>query len=293
MQIYDGAVLFVDILGISALTTSKKPLVNRHDFDALNGKTGHVESNQLFCANMLSQFRKNLNGCKMPDLRIAQLSDCAFLWSSEVDLVVLAAQKLFMENAETGIFARGGMTYGQIIEPDKTDISLGRFVCGEAVTKAAKLEGTGKGSRVFIDRKIGGRQFCDVSPRAFEGLPNPSDYRVVDEFLWFSCPKCLETPSGKANRLTTLLGLIGRFRYAPSFRWNAGSAPGRVHLGATIERLSVATRELAREMDIEEPHFALQTSEIFQDLYHGDQHSVESHNTFGNRVSNWLKQHAR
>lgn len=59
------------------------------------------------------------------------------------------------------------MTFGQIIEPEKTRKSLGHFICGNAVTRAAKLESVGKGARIFIDREIGGRQIEGVSPKAF------------------------------------------------------------------------------------------------------------------------------
>ena len=59
MREYDGAVLFVDILGISALTMSSAPIVIEQDFKALNLRKGKAGGNQLFCARLLSVFRKN------------------------------------------------------------------------------------------------------------------------------------------------------------------------------------------------------------------------------------------
>lgn len=188
MREYDGAVLFVDILGISALTTSSAPIVIEQDFKALAPRAKKTGGNQLFCARLLSVFRKNLLQCQTKGLNIAQLSNCAFLWAEDVSLVVKAAKVLFEKNSETGVFARGGMTFGQIIEPEKTNRSLGQFICGNAVTRAAQLEGSGKGSRIFIDREIGGCQIQGISPNAFEALANPADYRMIDEFTWFSCP---------------------------------------------------------------------------------------------------------
>lgn len=290
MNEYDGAVLFVDILGISALTTSEKPMVDARDFMGQVLSSPDASVNQQFCARLLSIFRKNLHDCVAKDLKIAQLSDCAFLWSRKESLVVQAAQNLFCKNAETGILARGGMTFGQIIEPEKTRKSLGHFICGNAVTRAAKLESVGKGARIFIDREIGGRQIEGVSPKAFEGLPNPSDYSMIDEFLWFSCPKSFSDGSEKVNRLEGLVKLLVRFMSSPSFRWNAASAPGRVHLGATIERLCKVTSELCIEVGVDAPHFAMQTSELFQEMYVGDQHSEQAYAQNLSKVDRWLHQ---
>lgn len=67
---------------------------------------------------------------------------------------------------------------------------------------------------------------------------------MIDEFLWFSCPKSFSDGSEKVNRLEGLVKLLVRFMIPPSFRWNAASAPGRVHLGATIERLCKVTSQV-------------------------------------------------
>lgn len=290
MKEYDGAVLFVDILGISALTTTENPLVSAQDFKALNSKSKQVGGNQLFCASLLSKFRKNLHECKTEGLSIAQLSDCAFLCSRDESLVVHAAHKLFLKNTKTGILARGGMTFGQIIEPEKIRKSLGYFICGNAVTRAARLEGTGKGARVFIDREIGGRRIQGVSPEAFAGMPNPSDYRIIDEFLWFSCPREFSDHSEKLIRLKELVSLLMCFKSSPCFRWNAASSHGRIHLGATIERLSEAAKKLCGEAHVQLPHFALQSSEIFQELYEDEQYSEQAHTKNLIKLERWANQ---
>lgn len=290
MKEYTGAVLFVDILGISALTTSEKPLVTDQDFKALSSRPKKSGGNQLFCARLLSQFRSNLHECKVNDLKIAQLSDCAFLWSKNESLVVQAAQKIFHKNTNTGIFARGGMTFGQIIEPEKTRVSLGQFICGNAVTRAAQLETMGKGARVFIDREIGGRRIDGISSSAFEGMPNPSDYRIIDEFAWFSCPTDFSDHAEKIARLNELVGLLVRFKSCPSFRWNAASAHGRIHLGATIERLCKAAIELCEEIKVQPPQFAIQTSELFQEMYSDEQYSVEEHQKGMVKLKKWATQ---
>ena len=288
MKEYDGAVLFVDILGISALTTSKKPLVTAHDFDAL--KFQNAGGNQLFCASLLSKFRKNLHACNAKGLKVAQLSDCAFLWSKNESLVVQAAEKLFFENTRTGILARAGMTYGQIIEPIKTRKSLGHFICGNAVTRAAQLEGSGKGARVFIDREIGGRHIDGVSAQAFDGMANPSDYKVIDEFIWFSCPKELSDYSEKSDRINKLVSLLVSFKSSPKLRWNAASLHGRIHLSATIKRLCKAATDLCEEIDVQPPHFVIQTSELFQELYNDHQYSDQQHEKDLFKLKKWKAQ---
>ncbi len=290
MKEYTGAVLFVDILGISALTTSEKPLVTDQDFQALFTRPKKVGGNQLFCARLLSQFRSNLHECKMNDLKIAQLSDCAFLWSRNESLVVQAARKIFLKNTNTGILARGGMTFGQIIEPEKTRISLGQFICGNAVTRAAQLESMGKGARVFIDREIGGRRVDGISSSAFEGMPNSSDYRMIDEFLWFSCPAEFSDHAEKIARLKGLVSLLVGFKSCPSFRWNAASLHGRIHLGATIERLCKAVTELCEAVKVHLPHFAMQTSELFQEMYKDEQYSIQEHQRDIVKLQKWTSQ---
>lgn len=275
MKIYDGAVLFVDVLGIGELTTSKTPIVEQSDFKAFNFKEEELSSNQLFCAKLLALFRKNLLTCKNDDLNIAQLSDCAFLWSKNTDLLVEAAKNLFMKNTESGVFARAGMSYGQVIEPDKTKTSLGRFICGDGVTRAAQLERMGKGARIFTDCNIGGHKFQTIDSNAFYGRPNISNYQIIDEFDWFSCPYIGEKKSEKITRLERLVKLLFHFQHCPRLRWNAGSSLGRVYLGATIERLSDAVTSLCRDVDVPSPMFVMRKSHLYQTGYTDDQYKIE------------------
>lgn len=288
MRTYQAAVLFCDILGIGALTTSRAMEIEPRDFAAIHAKTGDAGNNQLFCANLLSKFRANLRSVQTDGLRVSQQSDCAFVWSETPDLVVEAAAKLFRLNTESGVFARGGLTYGEIIEPEHLNSSLGHFVCGEAATRAAQLEGTGKGSRIFIDRKIGGQQFTRIHPAAFEGLPDHRDYSVVDEFLWFSCPRIHETRILEIKRLQYILRLIASFRTAPKFRWNSSSSYGRIHLGATIERLSTEANRMCDSLAFDKPTAITQTSEIYQELYNDSQYDGVRHQSMERAITWWL-----
>lgn len=263
MQSFEGAVLFVDILGVSALTTSSLPLVALADFEALGRNGKGNTSNQVFCANLLSIFRSNLLSCKAKNLKIAQLSDCAFLWSSDIDCVVTTSKKLFTANSKSGILARGGMAYGQIVEPSKTNSSIGLFVCGEAATRAAQLEGSGKDARIFVDQDLPGQRFQSVRSDAFRGLTNISNFQILDEFLWFTTLPHYSTEKDQRSAALELAELVGIYRYSPKFRWNEASSEGKVHLGATIERLSMELRSLCEGLRIAPPEFLITTSELY------------------------------
>ena len=139
MQEYEGAVLYVDILGIAELTSGNSIETLASDFEAINARSDLSISNQTFCALLLSIFRKHLASVKREEVNVSQLSDCAFVWSKSPNLLLDAARSLMWKNLRSGVLCRAGMAYGQIIEPDKTNRSIGRFVCGDAVTRAAHL----------------------------------------------------------------------------------------------------------------------------------------------------------
>ena len=182
------------------------------------------------------------------------------------------------------------MTYGEIIEPMTTRAALGQFICGEAVTRAAKLEQRGKGSRIFIDLEIGGRHFSKISPRTFVNMTNAADFTIVDEFTWFSSFDHIENRQQKISRLSHIISLLGNFRHSPKFRWNAASLQGRVHLGATIERLSYAANALANDLNVEAPHFATTTSENYQNSYDPDQYCESRREVFIKNKSRWIRE---
>lgn len=265
MRTYEGAVLFVDILGIGALTTSPRPMIELADIEALGRRSTAQASNQTFCATLLTTFRKNLRACRQAGLKVAQLSDSAFLWSEDHNVVVEAATKLFWLNTRSGIFARGGMSFGEIVEPDKVATSIGEFICGNAATRAVTLERAGKGARIFVDTYLPGKLFNNIGPGAFVRLTNPSDFEVIDEFLWFLVPAkpklaARQTKRGQMNRMLEALGL---FRYSAMYRWNTGSVEGQIQVGATIERISLQARALAQNAGTIAPEFALTTRELY------------------------------
>lgn len=245
---YDGAVFFVDLLGMTALTNNRIDLVNE-DYECWLSQYGLEYTNQYLAASLLADFRKilvELND-QFDNVTVSQLSDCAFVWSKNItDIVVFSSQ--FMTKAiSSGLLCRGGLTYGEIIETNQNH-ELGRFIVGKAVTDAAKLEGIAKGSRVLIDIDFPHNlnQFdSDFASRTiplFAPFTNPLDYTEYDEFKWYLCPNLTHNVSNlsiltfaeKRTLTKQRLKLANKVRCSPKFAWNSKSKEGLVQVKATI-----------------------------------------------------------
>ncbi|MBF4436370.1 hypothetical protein ERJ77_17985 [Vibrio anguillarum] len=254
MKEYLGAVFFVDILGVGALTQGKVE-IEKSDFSAHRFSTSKSTSEHIFCAKLLLKFRRILNKVmKHNGVKVAQLSDCAFIWSANADLVLEAAREIMWETASNGVLCRGGMSYGEIVEPDTVNVRLGKFICGKAATQAVKLEGMGKGARVFIDETVPSEVSYSIQPEAFRQSTNPKDYSYVDEFLWglypkqIDCTQSVNSADSKA-RLKKILSLVSLLRFSPKYRWNTSSAEGKIQVASTIDSLSSVTSLLQDHYD--------------------------------------------
>lgn len=256
MKEYQGAVFFVDILGVGALTQGHIKIKDE-DFLAHNIDNTISKSEHVFCAKLLMKFRRILNNVMQNNnVNVAQLSDCAFIWSDNPDLVLDSAREIMWKTTSRGILCRGGIAYGEIVEPDSVNIKLGEFICGKAVTKAVKLEGTGKGARVFVDDEISCRtsSHIQVQAEAFRQSINPLDFSFVDEFMWALYPhKLTITPAinsqDSKERLKKILALISLLRFSPKYRWNACSGEGRLQIASTIDAISSITTKLQNKFD--------------------------------------------
>lgn len=256
MKEYLGAVFFVDILGVGALTQGKVA-IQQSDFSAhrFSAPKSNPNSEHIFCAKLLTKFRRILNKVmKHNGVKVAQLSDCAFIWSDNADLVLEAAREIMWETASNGVLCRGGMSYGEIVEPKTVNVSLGKFICGKAVTQAVKLEGSGKGARVFIDDTVPSEVIRSIQPEAFRQSINPKDYSYVDEFLWSLYPMnpdrlhMLNSTNSK-DRLKKILPLVSLLRFSPKYRWNTLSREGKVQVASTIDSISSVTGLLQDHFD--------------------------------------------
>ena len=241
MKEYEGAVLFVDILGTGELTSGESIEITQADYCAIGQTSQASHSNQTFCAVLLSLFRRHLKSIRQPGLRMAQLSDCAFIWSKNPNLVLTAASRLMWKSVTSGLLCRGGLSFGEIVEPNKTDRQIGHFVCGDAVTRAVQLERHGKGARIFADTRVPGLVGLDFCPDAFSALRNASDYGIIDEFKWFTYHvDAAEGPDTEkaAAAINKMIRLIAMLWHSPRFRWNASVTAGKIQIGSTIERIS-------------------------------------------------------
>lgn len=252
LENYKGAVLFVDILGISALTNNKINL-NKDDFEPWLGNR-FPHTNQYLGAAILAEFRElliKLNN-EQKNVTVTQLSDCAFIWSKDIVQVIMFASKFMHQAIERGILCRGGMAYGEIIETNQSH-DLGRFILGDAVTQAAKLEGKPKGCRILVNSEFphstweGNPHFSRKIVSLFQPFTDPLDYSIYDEFKWYLIPQitsidtldisCLEF-SDKVAFTKNRLKLANKFRAATKFSWNSRSQEGLVQLIASINFLS-------------------------------------------------------
>jgi len=252
---YSGAVFFVDILGVGALTQGE---INITKEDFLSHRFSFKEnfSEHQFCAKLLVKFRRILTNAteNVKKIKVAQLSDCAFIWSEDPDLVVNVARDIMWKSTLGGILCRGGLAYGQIVEPDKINTKLGMFICGGAVTDAVKLEETGKGARVFINTELVS-ELKSIPSTAFVPRKNPINFTIADEFLWYKYPELIESTYDdvKVDRLKVLDGIakaIAMLKHSPRFSWNSLSAPGRLQLASTIDVVSSETENLANNLDL-------------------------------------------
>lgn len=246
-----GAVFFVDILGFGALTQSKLSLKNE-DFSVWLDQYSLLYEDQNLAASILAKFREILLKINNENtsVTISQLSDCAFVWSSNIKDVIIAANNIMSECIDNGILCRGGLSYGEIIETNQNH-QLGRFILGDAVTNAVKLEGVAKGCRIMIDVEFPGnlyssdKAFSESIFPLFQPFINPLDYESYDEFKWYVIPfmdkefsiQSLDKKE-KIQFTKNRLKLANKIRLDPKFSWNAGSPQGKIQLKSSLNFLS-------------------------------------------------------
>jgi hypothetical protein len=252
---YRGAVFFVDILGVRALTQGTIK-IEKEDFESYKFKFENSFSEHQFYAKLLLKFRRILVSSTKNEkkVKVAQLSDCAFIWSDDIDAVVNVSRDIMWKSTHGGILCRGGLSDGQIVEPNKINKKLGMFICGNAATNAVKLESKGKGARIFINPDLVS-ELTSIPNTAFYPRKNPLDCTTSDEFLWFRYPKKINTIDGdynidKEKNLTEITTLISKLIYSPMYRWNSSSHAGRIQLASTIDIISSEIERITPDLDL-------------------------------------------
>ncbi|WP_318442496.1 hypothetical protein [Photobacterium leiognathi] len=238
-----GAVFFVDILGVGALTQGSIP-INKEHFDAHKFSYKNKFSEHQFCAKLLMKFRRILVSAtkNRSNVKVAQLSDCAFLWSEDVDAVVNVARDIMWKSLLGGLMCRGGLAYGQIVEPDKVNKQLGMFICGGAVTEAVNLERVSKGMRVAVSREVVA-EFKNIPQDIVTHKTNAVDCSIFDELLWFLYPNEITNTFGNSQKSDKkialyIMKLLAILKHSPKLEWNVSSDLGKAQVAATIDVIS-------------------------------------------------------
>lgn len=243
MKEYDGAVLFVDLLGFGALTQGQIKLTAEH-FAAWGVKDSDPSPHQALAARLLLAFRKHLNETSKRhiDVHFAQLSDCCFIWAKDIAKVTDAGREFMTRTIGAGLLCRGGIASGRILEPELVNRSLGAFIVGDAVTRAVKLEASGKGARIFTDMETAQNilRHRPKEDQTFAGLTNPMTGAVIDEWKWYSPPD-INPRLGVTitmDAIKKLVNLHSILRYSPLFAWNAATNEGKRQIACSIASIS-------------------------------------------------------
>lgn len=256
MQSYEGAVFFVDILGFSALTKGQVKGITDEDYAAWDVSNTIGQPHSFMAATILVEFRDVLHQLKKryPGVQIGQLSDCAFIWSDDIPLLIQSLHfVMWTMIQQKGILCRGGVAYGEIVEVDNVDYNLGAFIVGDAVTKAVKNEGRLKGPRVTMDESFPdvlwhslGKSAINVQFAHDIFYPNKSeiDFSVVDEYRWYLCDDSLVSNTSilsfkdQIELTKRRLHLANTLRFHPRMGWNSRGTEGLIHLMAGEKSLS-------------------------------------------------------
>ena len=259
----EAAVFFVDILGINALTRGSididklKEEINLNIYSLEFDDNNDTITHQNIAAWILEEFRIILcEISKKYNVKISQLSDCAFIWSEESGDLLLASSEFMWRVITSGILCRGGLSYGEVIEPYIDNREIGNFLVGDAVTLSVQHEKSGKGCRIFTDsnaiatfwknfpyKKTNPNKAHEIYNAIFQPMVNPVDYSILDEFKWylfFDLEQELRSNCDISHPRHALYmgGLVSLLRFSPFFAWNTLTKEGLVHLAASIEAIS-------------------------------------------------------
>ena len=257
MKQKESGVFFIDILGFSALTKGQIKDISKKDFQAWGLKKTEYDLNFL-SAKIILEFRSVLKRLKekYPAINIGQLSDCAFIWSDDIVLLIQAVHfMMWTMIGEKGVLCRGGLSYGNIVEIDDVDYELGAFIVGNPATNAVKNEGRLKGPRVTMDLTITDKiqesfrkdsLVMQLSHDLFHNIESMIDMNQVDEYRWNLFDDDIITSSSigiidlntRIQLTKQRLKLANVLQFHPRMRWNTLSEDGRIQLKAGIKSLT-------------------------------------------------------
>lgn len=249
MKSYQGGVLFIDMLGFGALTNGHLTL-GAVECEPWKVDPSGAFPHQLIAAQVLLAFRRALmrtmNAYKT--VRVAQLSDAAFLWSKDIGALADAGRYVMHEAAAMGLLCRGGLAVGGVHEPNKANNSLGAFIVGDAVTRAVSHEGKGKGMRIFTDQDTVRHVLKARPDEVFTPLIDPLSGITIDEWQWYVPSPSLQQEHDNNNlhsRVKSLVACHTMFRYSPKLSWSATTSEGRRQIACSVVAVSDAMERLS------------------------------------------------
>ena len=248
LNMTNGTVVFIDILGFGALTQDGiKP--NNRCYRAW-GEVGAFDP-YILATRILSTFRDVLSesDANYSGVSFAQLSDGAFIWGQNTSRVFEAAVDVMQALVKEGVLCRAGGATGTYIEPETADAHLGRFILGEAVTRAVRIESQGKGMRFWCD-EASFNTINSATPSPLKPIIrvlNPMECKNAYEIVWHMPIKrdWLEIPhedpiaaNVEANEyLEIFFEILANLVANPRFIWNEDSEQGLIHIKASIEAM--------------------------------------------------------
>ena len=289
MKSSSAAVFFVDILGFSSLTKGQVQGIKPEDYEAWGLTDSDCQNHSFLAASILLEFRDVLFSLKqyLPNLKVAQISDCAFIWCEDVG-TLLRGVHYFMWTAmkEKGILCRGGLAYGEIVEVPNVDYELGAFVVGDAVTRAAKNEGRLKGPRITMDETFpqavwetmdDNPAITFLSSDLYHDILNLVDMSEVDEYRWYLFDETFLSGSssilldfkGYVELTKQRLMLANVLKYHPRMGWNARNKEGKIHLEAG--EFSLSQNKLLEVLHLFETRMVLEDNRTIRNMNKANQ----------------------
>jgi hypothetical protein len=230
-----GPVCYIDLLGFSYLTDRS---------DDINIKA-IIERYVSYLHNIIYKVIEGTN------INVSVISDAVFLYTeNKCDQLIFSLPQIFRQCITNGILLRAGLSYGEF-SITTTELSANN-IYGEAVTRAVKLEKSGKGCRIFMDQNIP-VQCSDIflfNQEIFKQYRNYADYSYIDVFEWpliygnyYYSPSCsynidLEPNKDLADLIFDDYKLSIYLRFSPYFSWNMQTVEGFTHVAVSIEYIT-------------------------------------------------------
>jgi len=231
-----GPVCYIDLLGFSYLTDHSDDIKIK----------AIIERYISYLHNIIYKAIEGTN------INVSVISDAVFLYTeNKCDQLLFSLPQIFRQCITSGILLRAGLSYGEF-SITTTELSANN-IYGEAVTRAVKLEKSGKGCRIFMDQNIPA-QCSDIflyNQEIFKQYRNYADYSYIDVFEWpliygnyYYSPTYssynvdLEPNKDLADLIFDNYKLSIYLRFSPYFSWNVQTVEGFTHVAVSIEYIT-------------------------------------------------------